>query len=162
MTAPFQVHDVEELLALMEQWQIAEVHLTLDDATLHLARERAFVCATNPTPLPEPAEAPAESDTPAVPMTDIVAPVVGIFHLARQGYPMGIPQVGDQVQAGQVLGSIELMHVPTDLVSPVAGIIHAMRAEDGAGVEYGQPLLTIQPYEEVSEHEAGMLAPPLR
>jgi acetyl-CoA carboxylase biotin carboxyl carrier protein len=90
----------------------------------------------------------------------IFAPVVGLFHLATHGFPKRRPHPGDQVQAGQSLGVIELMHIPSDLISPVSGTIEGILAEDGAGVEYGQPLMVIQPCEEVSEDEAGMLSPP--
>ncbi len=164
MAATFQVHDVEELLQLMEQWGIADLHLTVGEATLDL-RRAAMVSgeaapATTPA-APSPAEAPeAESALPEP--VAIPAPVVGLFHIAARGFGDGGPQPGDQVQAGQVIGSIELMHVPTDLVSPVSGTVEAVMVEEGAGVEYGQVLMVIRPFEEVSEDEAGMVPPPAR
>jgi len=147
----------------MEQWEIAELHLTVGEATLDLVRATQVVTEAVPAapsmlavpPVAGPEEPQAE---PVV----IPAPVVGVFHLIRRGFAQGAPQVGDQVQAGQVIGSIELMHIPTDLISPVSGIIEGIMAEDGAGVEYAQPLMVIRPFEEVSEDEAGMLPPPPR
>ncbi len=161
MTATFQTTDVDELLSLMEQWGVAELHLQLGDATLDLVRALApagtapAAFAAMPTPEPEAVAPPCEPVT-------ITAPVVGVFHRATRGFPHGAPQPGDQVQAGQLVGHIELMHVPTDLVSPASGHITTLFVEDGAGVEYGQPLMAIQPFEEVSEDEAGMLPPPAR
>jgi acetyl-CoA carboxylase biotin carboxyl carrier protein len=64
--------------------------------------------------------------------------------------------VGDAVRAGQHIGVIELMHIPTDLISPVSGTIEGILADDGAGVEYGQPLMVIRPFAEVSEDEVGI------
>ncbi len=158
MTASFEVHEIEEVLALMEQWSIAEVHLQVEDATLDLVRAPLTPLAEL-TPLQAVAAAPSVEEPIAEPVI-IRAPVVGLFHLARKGFPQGAPHVGDQVQAGQVIGNIELMHVPTALVSPVSGTIEAMLADDGVGVEYDQPLVAIRPFEEVSEDEAGMLPPP--
>lgn len=166
MATQFELDDVEEILALMEQWGIAEVHLTVDDAALDLVRAtQARADGGVPAPVAAHvmhAAAPLAEEVPEVQLVTVAALVVGVFHFAHRGFPQGMPQVGDQVQAGQILGSIELMHVPTDLVSPVSGTLAEILVDDGAGVEYGQPLLLIRPFEEVSEDEAGMLPPPLR
>jgi biotin carboxyl carrier protein len=166
----FQVSDVEELLHLMEQWGIAELHLTVGDATLDLQRAVAVVSAEAASAVPAAvtitapvtvADAPElEDEAPAT--VTIHAPVVGIFRLAVRGFPAGGPAPGVAVQAGQVIGAIELMHVPTDLVSPVSGTIEAILVDEGVGVEYAQPLLVLRPFEEVSEDEAGMLPAPAR
>lgn len=149
----------------MEQWDIAELHLTVGDAALDLQRTTA-VAGAGPAPAPvgcvaQSVAAPELEDEAPEPIA-IPAPVVGIFHLATRGFAHGGPHPGDQVQAGQVIGNIELMHVPTDLVSPVSGTIEAIMADDGVGVEYAQTLMVIRPFEEVSEDEAGMLPPPAR
>ena len=162
MGESIQVSDVEEILDLMEQWGIAEVHLNVEGAALDLVRRAAQA----PAPAPVHAAPVALGVEEAAEMAFeeeieyICAPAVGVFHLAHKGFPHGEPHPGDQVQAGQLIGAIELMHVPNDLVSPVSGTIESILADDGAGVEYGQPLMSIRPYEEVSEDEAGMLPPP--
>ena len=163
MAEAFQLSDVEELLAVMEQWQIAELHLSVEDSSLDIVRAVETV-GGEPAALPA-AIAPETTGQPehAVPEPVIIhAPVVGIFHLATRGFPQQAPHPGDIVQAGQHIGQIELMHIPTELVSPVSGTIETLLADDGAGVEYAQPLMVIRPFEEVSEDEAGMFPPPPR
>lgn len=162
MSTALQTSDIEELLALMERWGIAEFHLAVEDTALDLVRAVATV-----EPPALPAVLPIITTASSTPSEEheaelvvIHAPAVGMFHLAHRGFPEGTPRVGDQVQAGQIIGTLELMHVPNDLVSPVSGAIEALPTEDGAGVEYGQPLLVILPFEEVGEDEAGMLPPP--
>lgn len=129
MSATFQVSDVEELLALMEQWGIAELHLVVEDASLDLVRATAAAAVAEgapavaqttvcPPPAPTAMEEPAAAE-----LVTIFAPVVGVFHLATHGFPLRAPQPGDTVQAGQSIGSIELMRIPTDLVSPISGTI---------------------------------------
>lgn len=160
----FAVNDIEELLALMEHWGIGEMHLSIQDASVDLVRlsPPASGMEVSAAPL-EVAGQPVHPELQCTPeLLTIYAPAVGVFHLARHRFPHGVPQPGDPVQAGQIIGAIELMHVPYDLVSPVSGTIEAMLAEDGAGVEYGQPLMVICPDEEVSEDEAGMSPPPPR
>lgn len=157
MTDEFQLTDVEALLTLMEQWGIAEMHLTVEDSALDLVRAITHVAPREPvkaldapTPVPAPTMFEAAMPEPVA----IFAPAVGVFHLASSGFPKRAPRVGDRVQAGQTIGSIELMHIPTDLVAPISGIIASIQVEDGDGVEYGQPLMIIQPTEEVEKDEA--------
>lgn len=147
----------------MEQWGIAELHLKVDEASLDLVRAVAPAYLAAPQPVAEPAAGAAAPALEAVSdLMTVTAPVVGVFHLATRGFPQRAPQSGDIVQAGQNVGVIELMHIPTDLVSPVSGTIEGILVEDGAGVEYGQPLMVIRPFEEVNEYEAGMVPPPPR
>ena len=162
MSTTFQVDEIDELLSLMEQWGIAEMHVTLGEASLDLVRAGQSAASMTAASV-GPAEAAAvASPEEEVELVTITAPVVGVYHLAKRGFPHGAPRVGDAVQAGQIIGIIELMHVPSDLVSPVSGLIEGIFIEDGAGVEYAQPVMSIHPFEEVSEDEAGMLPPPMR
>jgi acetyl-CoA carboxylase biotin carboxyl carrier protein len=146
----------------MEQWGIAELHLKVEDGSVDLVRAVHTAPAEMIAAMAH-SEAPVPCAVEEGPQTVVLnAPVVGVFHLARRGFPQGSAEPGDQVQAGQVIGAIELMHVPTDLISPVSGIIEGVLVEEAVGVEYGQPLLVIRPFEEVSEDEAGMLPSPAR
>lgn len=164
MSSEFEIHDIEELLSVMEQWGIAEMHLQVEEARLDMVRalpeiaEPAHTSSSSVVATPQGHSATVEQPCPD--LVTIFAPVVGLFRLATHGFPGHTPQPGDQVQAGQTLGMIELMHIPSHLISPVSGVIEGILAEDGAGVEYGQPLMVIQPYEEVNEDEAGMWPPP--
>ncbi|MEI7832850.1 MAG: biotin/lipoyl-containing protein [bacterium] len=157
MSTTINKGDVEELLAIMEQWEIAELHLKHDTVSIDLVRAAQYVApdeyAYIDEPLCEVFEEQTASEAVAIP-----APVVGTFHLLTRGFPGGAPRVNDEVFAGQVIGNIELMHIPTDLASPIAGTIDAILAEEGAGVEYGQPILLIRPLVEVSEDETGFPA----
>ncbi len=164
MSSTFDMNDIEELLAVMEQWDIAELHLQVEESRLDLVRA-LDECATaahvidTPNSVSPPINRATTGQT-CPELVTIFAPVVGLFRLATNGFPAQIPQPGDQVHTGQNLGVIELMHIPSHLISPVSGIIEGILAEDGAGVEYGQPLMVIQPFEEVNEDEAGMWPPP--
>lgn len=157
MSTTINKGDVEELLAIMEQWEVTELHLKHDTVTLDLVR--AVQCIPQQVvytdePLCEVFEdAGSQADVVA-----ISASVVGTFHLQKRGFPHGAPRVNDEVFVGQVIANIELMHIPTDLVSPVAGTIEEILAAEGAGVEYGQPLLLIRPLAEVSEDETGFIS----
>lgn len=63
---------------------------------------------------------------------------VGVFrHLDP---PVAIGQV---VQAGQTLGVVEAMRIPSDVRCETTGVVVEVLAEDGAPVEYDQPLFVL-------------------
>ncbi len=157
MTSQFNYESVEELVQMMEQWQVGELHLTVAGESVDIVR-RAPVGQMYE--YADGSECACEEDQKAqnIEPSAICSTMVGIFHPVKRG----AVSVGDAVIAGQVVGSIELMHVPTDLASPISGTISEILVEDGAGVEYGQVLMLVKPYSEVGEDEAAMLPPPPR
>ena len=53
-------------------------------------------------------------------------------------------QVGEQVQKGQVLGIVEAMKLMNEIESEFDGTIEEILVENGAPVEYGQPLFIVR------------------
>ncbi len=75
----------------------------------------------------------------------IKSPMVGTFmRAAAKGRP---PMVldGDHVKPGDRVGIVESMRLPTEVISVVGGVIKKILVEDGAPVEYGQPLFSVEP-----------------
>jgi acetyl-CoA carboxylase biotin carboxyl carrier protein len=75
-------------------------------------------------------------ESPGLPVAS--APAVGIF---RPGNDV----VGRRVRAGDRLGAVDMLGVLQEVVAPVDGVAARLLAEAGDGVEYGQPLIEIQP-----------------
>ncbi|HEV2106642.1 MAG TPA: 5-oxoprolinase subunit PxpB [Thermomicrobiales bacterium] len=71
------------------------------------------------------------------------APMLGIFY--RKSSPDAPPFVepGETVEAGQTLGLIEVMKTYHEVTAPSGGTIAEFLAEDGAFVEYNQPLVRL-------------------
>jgi acetyl-CoA carboxylase biotin carboxyl carrier protein len=61
------------------------------------------------------------------------------------GYFMPIDDLGpgQLVQAGDPLGSVDVLGIAQDVLAPGGGIVRAVLAEPGQAVEYGQPLVEI-------------------
>jgi acetyl-CoA carboxylase biotin carboxyl carrier protein len=77
----------------------------------------------------------------------VCAPVVGVFYQApRPGDPPFVA-VGDDVTAGQQVGIVEAMKVMVPVEAPAAGRVVEILVPDGTSVEFGQPLLVLQPAE---------------
>jgi KipI family sensor histidine kinase inhibitor len=73
----------------------------------------------------------------------IRAPMLGIFY--RKPNPNDSPfiEVGDTVEPGQTLGLIEVMKMYHEVTAPAAAIVEDILVEDGAFVEYNQPLVRL-------------------
>jgi KipI family sensor histidine kinase inhibitor len=90
----------------------------------------------------DPASIPVSPATPpaATGETVVTAPVLGVFY--RRGAPDQPPLVaeGDPVAPGQTIALIEVMKTYHEVQASHAATLLAFLVEDGAFVEYGQPL----------------------
>ncbi len=96
------------------------------------------------SPTPAPA-VPAENSPPADGMQVVRSPMVGTFYSAPGQDSPPFVQVGDRVQAGQVLCIIEAMKLMNEIESEMAGEVVACHVENGQPVEYGEPLFDLLP-----------------
>lgn len=84
------------------------------------------------------------------------SPAVGYFS------PAASLAIGGAVQAGDSLGSVDVLGIVQDVTAPIDGIIGRVLAERGQAVEYGQVLAHIDPLDagyQVMIEEAGPIAP---
>lgn len=96
-----------------------------------------------------PDSSTSEADSKTQNIT-VGSPTVGFFRHGAK--PIG---EGATVSAGQTLGIVESLKVPSDVTTPVAGRVVEILASEGQGVGFGQPLFIIEPQESAqSEMEA--------
>ncbi len=124
--------DLHELLRLVAGTEVAELEVAFDGGHVRLRRDvrQVQVVAATAT---EPA---SDEEQPESPLLAITSPLVGTFHLTIA--------VGDELEAGTPLGSIESLGMPTAVDAPEAGIVEQVLVEDGGPVEYGQPLVVLR------------------
>jgi acetyl-CoA carboxylase biotin carboxyl carrier protein len=100
----------------------------------------APVMAAAPAAAPAaPAERAAEVDKHHV----VTSPFVGTFYRKPNPDSSNYVSVHDKVDKGQVLCIVEAMKLMNEIEADVAGTIAAILVDDGAPVEYGQPLFKI-------------------
>jgi acetyl-CoA carboxylase biotin carboxyl carrier protein len=102
-----------------------------------------------PTPAPAAAapEAPAAAPEaePPPPGVGISSPIVGTFYRAPEPGATPFVSEGDQVRRGQQVGIVEAMKLMIPVEADADGRIVAVHAGDGAPVEFGERLMTIDP-----------------
>ncbi len=98
----------------------------------------------------DPGATHARSDRPSAPAPEAAAvPDGSVARSPAVGYFTPVPDlaVGQSVQAGDLLGSIDVLGIAQEVTAPADGIISRLLVEDGQAVEYGQALAEIDPLE---------------
>ena len=160
---PLLTEDIRELLRLIAEGDIAEVLIRRGDAEVHVKRAIAQPQALNMVVAAAPSAAvpnsgyPLHSVTPPIailpdhqeaPVTNgvtVTAPMVGIYYSAPSPKEPTYVQVGDEVHPGDILGIIEAMKIMNEIECEMHGRVTDMLVTNGQPVEYGQPLLVIEP-----------------
>jgi acetyl-CoA carboxylase biotin carboxyl carrier protein len=78
-------------------------------------------------------------------LVDILSPMVGTFYRAPGPDDSPFVEVGDRVRAGQTVCIIEAMKLMNELEAEVTGEIVEILIQNGQPVEYGQPLMRVNP-----------------
>jgi acetyl-CoA carboxylase biotin carboxyl carrier protein len=135
---------VPSLLDVLRSTTVEELRLDSGGASVTLRRQ------VSEAPLPlaaeQPTAPPADLAKLAVPgRTEVRAPVVGVFHRAREADGAPLAQEGDRVDGNKAIGVIETLGIASDVISPVAGRLAEFVAEDNHAVEYGALIAVILP-----------------
>lgn len=140
---------VQKLMEQFEDSTARELELTDGDFHLRLSKNRTAKASPAPveaTPSPAPAAPVPTSAAPqaAEVAQTIKAPLVGTVYLQPKPGAKPYLQVGQQVNAGDVVCVIEAMKMMTEVKSQVAGTVKAVLVEDEQLVEVDQPLFTVE------------------
>jgi acetyl-CoA carboxylase biotin carboxyl carrier protein len=130
--------------------------LIVDTKELTLTIRRGVAASAMAMPMQMPmampmsapvAHAPA-AHVAAVPAIDdkahvVTSPFVGTFYRKPNPDSANYVSMGDKIDKGQVLCIVEAMKLMNEIESDAAGTVTAILVEDGAPVEYGQPLFKL-------------------
>ncbi len=140
--------DVRALIEMMARGGIADLRLETATVRLRLRAHGAVATSTVNAPPTTPLAielALAEETREGIVIT---APMIGTFyHAPAPGEPPFV-NVGDPVEAGQIVGIIEAMKIMNEIPSEHAGVVAEILVAAGQPVEYGQPLLRLTPNSE--------------
>lgn len=147
-------NEIRELLAVLQQTDIAELSIKSSDFELSIRKDRAGSDRPPEPALELPPAAPPALPTPTVAPTpppkadrllEVVSPMVGTFYRAPGPEEPPYVDVGDRIRVGQAVCIIEAMKLMNELEAEVAGEIVEILAQNGQPVEYGQPLMRVNP-----------------
>ena len=96
--------------------------------------------AAAPAASPEPAASEEEANH-----SIITAPIVGTFYESPSPDTEPFVQLGDRVEAGQVLCIIEAMKLMNEIEAETGGVVVKRFVTNAQPVEYGESLFAIEP-----------------
>lgn len=141
---------VERVIELLNESGVGEIEVRSGDLTVRVARAAATPEAAEQGPSAdeqpgEMAQGGAEEAPEAAGEIEYVtAGLVGLFHAGRAPDEVPIVTVGDEVEEGQVIGTIEALRKLTDVVAPCDGVLAEVLVDDGEAVQYGDRLFAIR------------------
>lgn len=93
---------------------------------------------------PVSAAAPADIEDPTQHAGAVNSPMVGTAYLSAEPGSDAFVKVGDTVKEGQTLLIIEAMKTMNQIPAPKSGKVARILVDDGAPVEFGDPLIILE------------------
>lgn len=156
----FDLNQVRELLAMLNQTDVEELCLKSSDFELTIRKGSPTAASSSATvaSLPLTAEPiaiqassqPSSSPSPSAPANDkhwidVTSPIVGTFYRSPAPDEPSFIEVGDVIRCGQTLCIIEAMKLMNELESEVSGEVMEIVAENGKPIQFGDLLIRIKP-----------------
>ena len=143
--------NIEKLIRLMQQYDLNELQVKEKDLEFQARRgEKAGQPYMVSAPIQQQAPAGTSGTQPAAPppldknVKEITAPIVGTFYRAPSPEQAPFKEVGDRVNADDVVCIIEAMKVMNEIKAGVSGKIKKLMVENASPVEFGQALFQVE------------------
>ena len=155
----FDVRKIRRLVELMKEHDLSEIDLQQGEVRIQLRRAGPAaptvvgVAPPSPVAMSLPAGPPAPesiapaADTGGKSLVLIKSPMVGTFYAASDPDSPPFVKVGDHIGPDTTVCIVEAMKVFNQIPAEASGRIIAVLVENGAPVEFGQPLFKVDPRE---------------
>ena len=136
------VRRVESLAEIAREYDLDAIRVRVGEVEIEVVRRSPVAPAPMPSapaqPVPESAPAPSANTK------KVTAPLVGVFY--RSAVPGDEPfvEVGDRVEVGDTLCTLEAMKIFNEIISDYAGTVTRIIPENGELVALGDELFWIE------------------
>jgi len=144
----YNVKKLRRLIDLMKEHDLAEIDLREGDHHVRIKRGGEAVAVPVAPVAARPAAAasePARAPDADAGMVVIKSPMVGTFYKASGPDAAPFVKVGDRIGPEKTVCIVEAMKVFNEIPAGVSGQVVAILVENGAPVEFGQPLIKVDP-----------------
>ena len=145
----YNVKKLRRLIELMKEHDLSEIDLKEADHHVRI-RRGGEVITTTAAPVALPASRQSAAEPPKQSAADagmlmIKSPMVGTFYKASGPDSAPFVKVGDRIGPEKTVCIVEAMKVFNEIPAGVSGQVVAILVENGAPVEFGQPLIKVDP-----------------
>lgn len=148
------IRKIKKLIELLEESNIGELEIREGEETVRISRNGVMPMMAAPMAYAAPAPMAAPAAPVAAPVVEVAAkpelsghvvrsPMVGTFYRSPSPDSPAFVEVGKSVKVGDVLCIVEAMKMMNQIEADKAGVVQAILLEDGAPVEFDQPMFTI-------------------
>ena len=139
-----KIEEIQALITLLEESKLSEFkYKDPDGSSLYLNKGATIVQASAPAPL-QVAASEAERAVTDTPKKTITSPLVGTFYTSPNPDSAPFVGVGDTVKKGDTVCIVEAMKVFNHIKADKDGVVKTILAENGEGVQFGQPLIELE------------------
>jgi acetyl-CoA carboxylase biotin carboxyl carrier protein len=154
---------LKTLIDLVSESQVQELEITEAEGKVRIVKGPAgMMYSANPAmmqpammqqqapqmmqaaPVAAPALSEAAADVVALAGHTVKSPMVGSFYRTSSPGAKPFVEIGDTVAVGDTICIIEAMKIMNEIEADKAGVIKKIMVDNGAAVEYGQPLFVIE------------------
>lgn len=140
--------DIEKIFSLMdraEKSSFSKIEIQMDDLKISLERQTA------PTAVSMPIFSQSASQSPVLsaaargddgPQIDdlLIAPISGVFYVAKEPGAAPFVKEGQQVRKGETVCIIEAMKMMNEICAPKSGVIERVLVSDSEAIAAGDAL----------------------
>ena len=148
-TDVFDMRKVRKLIELMKEHDLTEIDLKQADSSVRIKRGGEVVTSSvpvTPAAIAPAAVPPATGDAAEDSrMVVVKSPMVGTFYQASSPEAPPFVKVGDRIGPEKTVCIVEAMKVFNEIPAGVSGQVVAILVENGAPVEFNQPLIKVDP-----------------
>ncbi len=149
------IRKVKKLIELIETSGVAEIEIHEGEESVRISRYPTtaqmtpfsqMAIAMPPPPMSITNQMASSETVPAAAPKGhvITSPIVGTFYRASSPANKPFVEVGNTVNEGDTLCVIEAMKILNQITSDKTGTVSKILVENGAPVEYGEPLFVIE------------------
>jgi len=149
------IKEIKEMINLMNENGLMELEIEKDNMRIKLKKIVSGTTEVFSGPITiererlsggiTQAKLPENIESLAVKTVEIKAPMVGTFYRTPSPEAPPYVEVGQVVEPGQVICIIEAMKLMNEIKSEIKGKILEVLVDNAEPVEFGQPLLLIEP-----------------
>ena len=137
------VKDIESLAAIAREYDLDAVRVRVGEREIEIVR-RSPAAAAAAAPQAGAADAAASAPIPSARTKTVTAPLVGVFYRAAAPGDEPFVDVGDRVEVGDVVCTLEAMKIFNEITSDYAGVVARIVPENGELVALGDDLFWIE------------------
>lgn len=143
------IKEIKDMINLMNENGLAELEIEKDGMRIRLKKsgsgfEKALEFAPSPAVPQRALETMPAEKTEKKNTIEIKAPMVGTFYRSPSPDAPPYVNIGDSIDAGQVLCVIEAMKLMNEIKSEIKGRIIDIHVDNAEPVEFGQVLFVIE------------------